>query len=216
MNAYTTILDAVKKFDYEKAAALLEANIREENARNAGKKAVSRLKIISNMMKSADSYNTGFKKAHNFGDINLFTDGYRIFTSDSDFGFDHAEPHELFKLNDMIKNVMRDVSDKIILNREEIQLYIKLERFTRARYERTKPFYLKSENGNIYAFNPFYLLDFIDFTGDDTALAISPKNPIIDENGSALVLPVNHGFNIEAFNSWRDRYFGSDTALKTA
>lgn len=214
MNTYSSILAAIKDNNNYKAIQLLQENIREESARAAGKATTNKYKVVKTLMKNADTKTRPlFSKAHFENGYFSFIDGYRIFRSESDFGFEHADENERFKnIDRLFNNPIFD--DTLTLNRAEIQAFIKIEHLTRKGAK--KPFLLQGKSGDIYGFNPFYLLDYMDFTGEDIALAYNPKNPITNADKTALILPINHGLSKDDFIAWRARYFETDPAALTA
>ena len=207
MYSYSEILAAARNYKPGVVIEMLENNIREETAKK--NKTSGKSTIIKNLIKYTDSYREEFKKALTFDNETFyFCDCHRIFKTNSSFGYDiNNTPFN--GLQNMIPDVIKSVNDQIELNKTEINAFIKLNALRRGNYSSlNNPFFLMSKDGEIYAYNPFYLIDLIDFTGCQKLLVSGYKKPAVSEDGNALILPINHNYGLRAFGEWRAKYFG--------
>ena len=170
--------------------------------------------VISYALQHLHAPIESFSKAHSISGKYYFIDGHRLFVSDIDFGFEHADAGATWRnAESLVKDALKAADDRITLRRDDIQAFIKARGLKRSkRYFDVEDRYIfETEKKRYIAFNPFYLLDYIDFTGADVALCSSKsvKAPMVDADGRALVLPVNitATFTRSDFDAWRDRYF---------
>ena len=173
----------------EKLIDMLRENIREEEAKKNGAK-VQPLKVIEKMIKGIDKANAieaRFAKAHPCGDRFGFTEGHRIFISNTSCGFPIADIDAL-NIKRFIDGVQ--TNEHLKLDRSEIALYIKMNRITTRNTHTKKPFVVETDGGELVAFNPLFLLDFIDFTEQTEGFIEAPSKPLVDKRKTALVLPV--------------------------
>lgn len=207
MNSYSEILAAARHLKTSEVIKMLEENIREESAKQ--NKTSGKLSIIKNLIKYTDAYKTEFKKALTFDNKTFyFCDCHRIFKTESNFGYEiNNAPFN--GLANMIPDTVKAAMDQIELNKTEINAFIKLNALRRGNYSSlNNPFFLMSKGGEIYAYNPFYLIDLIDFTGCQKILVSGYKKPAASEDGNALILPICHNLDYKRFFEWRARFFG--------
>lgn len=188
---------------FDKTLEMLRANVREETARAKGNK--KPYKIIESMTKKAkkDRNNEMFQKAHKYGDKYGFLDGYRLFLSDDNYGYEVAEPERqfniepLFKINEELKSVEIDVAD--------LRYYCKIYK-TMKKYNKI-PYIIRTADG-FAAYNPEFLLDLIEYSGSNVIKYIKSNAPIYSENMDCLLLPVNRkDMTEEIYIQYRERYF---------
>lgn len=198
---------------FEKTTALLLENIREEEASKKGTK--KPVKIIEKMMKAADVNRPMFKAAHKYSGGYGFLDGYRIFFAEESFGFTEAEPHCSFNIDQLLKSA--DTSDykTLAIDAAELKYYIKAAKPTK-RGAKYTPYMIKTEAG-IIGFNPFFLLDLIDYSGTNTIKYTAVNAPVMSDNNKALLLPVNcRHITDEDFEKWREKWFDNNKAEEAA
>ena len=230
MNSNQAILNALLKdlqtygLDTKYAArahSMLLENIREEsNNKGANKKPAQ---IIASMLKKSDTperFSKANKCARGYG----FLDGYRLFIVNDSLGYDIADHNILnesgspsgFDIDALMREFWNDSHEfmPIEINTAELKYYIKTYKKT-SRHERIKPFIIKTPDG--YAgYNPNYLLDMINFTGDSTIYYTKRNAPITTADRNALVLPVNlagrgETYTDDNYNEWRAAYIDNYT-----
>lgn len=204
MNSYAKILEEVRRYNTSEVIRMLEENIREESAKK--NKTQGKLTIIKNMLKNSVAEWSNYNKCHTDNGHYYFLDGHRMFRATDNMGYPEAEEHERLKNLDKFFD-STDYDDRLTFSKQEIQTYIKIDGLKRR--NPGKPFFILSDKGFLYGFNPFFLLDYIDYTGQESALVKNPINPMMDTEKTALVLPVNvRNISMDQFYNWRSRVFG--------
>ena len=217
MTSNEKMLELLRSYKLEDLKRALEQNVREDHQKTVGNKKKDSA-IINNMVKkSIANYpkQERFEKCHSFikdgKELFGLTDGYRIFISENDFGYEHAEEFEKFKFESMLSE--SDKTNSFEIDRNEISLFCK-DHKTKALND--KPYVFRIDDEHFAAFNPRYLLDAIDFCSS-SKIFYSPiqsnilNTPILikneEENKIALILPVYIQENYIAYmKSWKESY----------
>jgi len=197
---------------FEKTIEMLRANIREEAASKKGAK--KPYKIIEKMIKDADTnIRPAFGQAHPSSYGYGFIDGHRIFLTDDLMGYEVAEMP--FNIDQMMTPSIKEAIHNITIDVAELKYYIKVVRASGRGELRYNPYLFLTPDG-MAAINPVYLLDLIEYSGSNVIKYNSRRAPIIAENNTALLLPVNHNKEIEDYYKWRVKWFNEDilTAIK--
>lgn len=188
----TKLLETFRSGNFEKLELLLLDNIREETAKEKGNK--SQLTIIKNFVKKSEER---FKKYSDYNGKCAFVDGFRILISDDSFGYEKMENG--FKIDTMIPD---HFDSELTFDVASVKYQIEINK-SLGKYN-TKPVIVYDSKNDLYCgFNPNYILDLINFTGQ-TTFKYNPTRsrhfnsltaPIysFDENGELLgvVLPIN-------------------------
>lgn len=205
MKSYNDILKKLEAFEYEEAKEMLRCNIREEAAKSKGHTSASKYKIIERVMKNnKDNHNKILSKASLQDDGRyVFLESWRLFFSDDSYGYDVEKEHP-FRASEFLKS---DYSDSATLDLDEITRYIKIKGYKRTSAH-PDPYMFKTDKGTIMTFNPYGLLDLIDYSGCNKVLCNGKKHPIISENKLAVVLPVINNDDEYSYEKWHERIFG--------
>ena len=213
MTTYVKLLELMNAGNYEGARAALRANIREESAKKSGN--ANKQKILEAVMKeNAKNPNKLLCKANAQKDGSFaILNSWRIFFADTPCGFD-VETERPFDASAILAGSttysgnMEPFCDRISFDRAQVDLFIKFNNIKRSTRQ-PAPFFVKSENDKIYAFNPIGILDFIDYSGSEVALANGPKAPIVAENKSAVLLPICRAGveTCEEYDEWIKKTF---------
>ena len=205
MYNYTEILREAEGYNFDKVKEMLRQNIREEGARSAGRQ--GQQKIIDRLMKdNKNGANKALTKAQAQDDGRFaFTDGKILFICDTDFGYE-VETERAFKTDRLMQDVNANICDSATLDKAEIQTFIKLAGLRRNGVK-NKAYIVKTDKGQYMGYNPFYLIDFIDFTGSAKILVDTPIRPAKSDVMDAIVLPANireKAMNDENYQKWRE------------
>lgn len=211
MNSYEKILATLEGEQFgkacEKTIAMLRENIREQEAAKKGNK--KPVKIIEKMIKDAakDSpWQKMFQAAHKYTGGYAFLDGHRIFFTDTPEGFDLAEDHNKFNVDDFLKSANNADYTPIKIDIAEVRYLIKVTK----KSDRI-PYIIRTADG-FAGFNPYFLLDLLEFSGVDTILYTGRKAPIFSENRKALALPINLAWATDKdadikYNEYRNKWY---------
>lgn len=186
------MLEVLRKGNLKELENALIENIREEVEKGKGTKK-SDLSIIKRICEFEKRYNNNrwayyHPFTYNGIKYKAFLQGYYVIASQNDFGYPVAEnPFEIAKM----LNLDNDL--KLEVNMNDLKLFIK----TNSKKDR-KPYIISytDTKGNIQkiGFNPYYLIDALNFNDTNIILINTPKNPAFIENEEkktlALVLPV--------------------------
>lgn len=198
------LLRVAEDWNIEKVREMLRANVREENAKANGKQ--GQQKIIDRIMKeNKNGTNKILTKAQAQDDGRFaFTNGQVLYICDTDLGYE-VETERAFKAGRLMQDIINNVSDSATLDKAEIQTFIKLQGLRRNGIK-NKAYIVKTDGGQYMGFNPFYLVDLIDFTGSAKILVDIPIHPAKSDVMDAIVLPVNikaQEMNAEKYEEWR-------------
>ena len=187
------MLEVLRKGNLKELEVALIENIREEVEKGKGSKK-SDLSIIKRICEFEKGYNNNrwayyHPFSYNGMEYKAFLQGHYIIASQNDFGYPAAETP--FKIAEMLK-LDNDFNLEVDMN--ELKLFIK----TNSKKDK-KPYIISyiDTKGNFQkiGFNPYYLIDALQFNETNTILISTPKKPAFIENKSkktlALVLPVN-------------------------
>lgn len=217
MNSNAKLLSLYENKEFEKLLAALKENVREDNAKAAGK-SKSNLSIIKNLVKSGEKLNSSNKalqKAHRF-DFNgkeyfAFTNGHYLLAGPDSFGYDIAEPHETFRVETML-NIDYCSTKEIELNTEEIKLFAQDHKSGNAAKGTLKPYIIETDSG-IIAVNAALLSAALEFCKTNKIIITNFRGVykyalhIRGIENIGIVLPVNCSEPEEAkeyMNSWRN------------
>ena len=211
MNTNTKILETLEAGNIEKTIELLRQNIREETATKSGAK--KPYKIIETMLKTAkkDNPNRLFQVAHAYNGKYGFLDGYRLFLSDDTFGYDIAGDNsdiQPFKIEPLFNVNDYDLTT-IEIDTAELRYFSKVAK--KGRYEKQAPYIIRTPDG-FAGYNPFYLLDLIEYTGSNKIRYQKRNAPIYSEDMNALLLPINcWDMETEAdYQEYRSKWFNDN------
>lgn len=203
MYNYTEILREAEGYNFDRVKEMLRQNIREEGARSAGRQ--GQQKIIDRLMKeNKNGANKALTKAQAQDDGRFaFTNGIVLYICDANFGYE-AETERAFKAGRLMQDINNNISDSATLDKAEIQTFIKINGLRRNGVK-NKAYVVKTDKGQYIGFNPYFLIDFIDFTGSAKILVDTPKRPAKSDAMDAIVLPVNlaENYDNERYNEWR-------------
>ena len=216
MNTNTKLLETLEAGNIEKTIELLRQNIREETATKSGAK--KPYKIIEAMLKTAKKdqpHQALFQKAHEYGNKYGFLDGYRLFLSDDPFGYESinvangafkVEP--LFNVNDYDLTTLE-------IDTAELRYFAKITK-TRSKWDKV-PYIFRTPDG-FAGFNPYFLIDLIDYTGSNKIRYQKRTAPIYSEDMNALLLPVNCKYmETEAdYQEYRSKWFNENKEEEAA
>jgi len=219
MNTNTKILETLEKeiaentryTGYEglfsKTIEMLRANIREETATKSGSK--KPYKIIEAMLKTAKKDQPSrelFQKAHEYGNKYGFLDGYRLFLSEDNMGYESVNvANGAFKV-DQLFNVNDYDFTTLEIDAAELKYFAKITK-TRSKWDKI-PYIIKTPDGYV-GYNPFFLIDLIEYTGSNKIRYQKRTAPIYSDNMMALLLPVNcRDMQTEAdYQEYREKWF---------
>jgi hypothetical protein len=187
------MLELLRKGNLKELEVALIENIREEVEKGKGNKK-SDLSIIKRICEFEKGYNDNrwacyHPFTHNGIEYKGFLQGHYIIASQNDFGYPVAETP--FKIAEMLK---LDNDFNLEVDMKDLKIFIK----TNSKKDK-KPYIISyiDTKGNIQkiGFNPYYLIDALQFNETTTILISTPKKPAFIENKGkktlALVLPVN-------------------------
>ena len=187
------MLEVLRKGNLKELEVALIENIREEVEKGKGNKK-SDLSIIKRICEFEKGYNDNrwafyHPFTYNGVDYKAFLQGHYIIASQNDFGYPVAETP--FKIAEMLK---LDNDFNLEVDMKDLKLFIK----TNSKKDK-KPYIISyiDTNGNMQkiGFNPYYLIDALQFNETTTILISTPKKPAFIENKEkktlALILPVN-------------------------
>ena len=187
------MLDVLRKGNLKELEVALIENIREEveKGKNTKKSDLSIIKRICEFEKRYNDNRWAFYHPFTYNGIEYkgFLQGHYIIASQSDFGYPVAETP--FKIAEMLK-LDNDFNLEVDIN--DLKLFIK----TNSKKDK-KPYIISyiDTKGNIQkiGFNPYYLIDALQFNETTMILISTPKKPAFIENKGkktlAIVLPVN-------------------------
>ena len=217
MNTNTKLLETLEAGNIEKTIELLRQNIREETATKSGAK--KPYKIIEKMLKDIGKNNPNrlFQVAHAYNGKYGFLDGYRLFLSEDTFGYDIAGVNsdiQPFKIDPLYKVNDYDLTT-IEIDTAELRYFSKVAK--KGRYEKQTPYIIRTPDG-FAGYNPFYLLDLIEYTGSNKIRYQRRNAPIYSEDMQALLLPVNcRDMQTEAdYNEYRAKWFNENNEEEAA
>ena len=187
------LLELLKAEEYYKLEMALLENIRTEveNGKNTKSSDLSIIKRITGY--EAKNTNSRWACYHPFNyngvEYKGFLQGHYIIASQNDFGYPIAEIP--FKIESMMK-LDNDITIEVNIN--DLKLFMK----TNSKKDK-KPFIIEytdtQGNEKKIGFNPYYLIDALQFNETTTILISTPKKPAFIENEGkktlALVLPVS-------------------------
>ena len=187
------MLEVLRKGNLKELEVALIENIREEVEKGKGSKK-SDLSIIKRICEFEKKYNNNrwacyHPFTHDGIEYKAFLQGHYIIASQNDFDYPVAETP--FKIADMLK-LDNDISLEVDMN--DLKLFIKT-----SNKKDKKPYIMtyadKNGEEKRIGFNPYYLIDALQFN-ETTLLKIkNPKAPAFIENEEkktlALVLPVS-------------------------
>lgn len=182
------------KICIEKAIEEVKEDMRKDLQKKKG--CAKRDKLIQSMMKSVPDVKPILKYYQKVGEQFGFTDAYRAYILNDNFGYDGAENHldegTPFNLSTCFPKAVPPIELKI--NLQELQLYIKQQK---AEAKATKQKYLAAyiiENDKIkIGFNPQFLLEFCQMFDTESIFVSSPKSLAYCENEAGekgILLPV--------------------------
>lgn len=187
------MLEVLRNGNLKELEMALIENIRAEVEKGKGSKK-SDLSIIKRICEFEKGYNDNrwafyHPFIHNGIEYKAFLQGHYIIASQNDFGYPIAETP--FKIAEMLK-LDNDFNLEVDMN--DLKLFIK----TNSKKDK-KPYIISyiDTKGNIQkiGFNPYYLIDALQFNETNTILISTPKKPAFIENKKkktlALILPVN-------------------------
>jgi hypothetical protein len=187
------MLEVLRKGNLKELEVALIENIREEVEKGKGNKK-SDLSIIKRICEFEKGYNDNrwacyHPFTHNGIEYKGFLQGHYIIASQNDFGYPVAETP--FKIAEMLK---LDNDFNLEVDMKDLKIFIK----TNSKKDK-KPYIISyiDTKGNIQkiGFNPYYLIDALQFNETTTILISTPKKPAFIENKEkktlALILPVN-------------------------
>jgi hypothetical protein len=187
------MLELLRKGNLKELEVALIENIREEVEKGKGNKK-SDLSIIKRICEFEKGYNDNrwacyHPFTHNGIEYKGFLQGHYIIASQNDFGYPVAETP--FKIAEMLK---LDNDFNLEVDMKDLKIFIK----TNSKKDK-KPYIISyiDTKGNIQkiGFNPYYLIDALQFNETTTILISTPKKPAFIENKEkktlALILPVN-------------------------
>ena len=217
MNTNTKLLETLEAGNIEKTIELLRQNLREETATKSGAK--KPYKIIEKMLKDIGKNNPNrlFQVAHTYNGKYGFLDGYRLFLSDDTYGYDIAGVNsdiQPFKIEPLF-NVNDYDFETLEIDTAELRYFAKITK-TRSKWDKV-PYIIKTPDG--YAgFNPYFLIDLIDYTGSNKIRYQKRTAPIYSDNMQALLLPVNcRDMQTEAdYNEYRAKWFNENNEEEAA
>ena len=187
------MLEVLRKGNLKELEVALIENIREEieKGKNTKKSDLSIIKRICEFEKRYNDNRWAFYHPFTYNGIEYkgFLQGHYIIASQNDFGYPVAE--NPFKIAEMLK-LDNDFNLEIDMN--DLKLFIKTNS------KKDKKTYIISyidAKGNIQkiGFNPYYLIDALQFNETTMILISTPKKPAFIENKGkktlAIVSPVN-------------------------
>ena len=178
------ILQMKEEKRYQALLSMREELIEELRIAEAGEKGTPKkdITIIKNMMKANKNVEK-FQKAQPYRGKFAFTDGFRLFITDTDFGYEISENPVRIEGIVNIKKL-----HKIKFNLADLKIFIKENKGVKT----LKP-YIVDIKGELMGFNAKYLVDAIEFSGTDEFEISNIIQPAYASNGEkeALVLPVN-------------------------
>ena len=187
------MLEVLRKGNLKELEVALIENIREEieKGKNTKKSDLSIIKRICEFEKRYNDNRWAFYHPFTYNGIEYkgFLQGHYIIASQNDFSYPVAEIP--FKIESMMK-LDNDITIEVNIN--DLKLFMK----TNSKKDK-KPFIIeyKDMQGNEkkIGFNPYYLIDALQFNETTTILISTPKKPAFIENKGkktlAIVLPVN-------------------------
>lgn len=189
------MLEVLRKGNLKELEVALIENIRAEVEKGKNTKP-SDLSIIKRICEFEKGYNNNrwaFYHPFTYNGIEYkgFLQGHYIIASQNDFGYPVAETP--FKISEMLK-FDNDFNLEVDMN--DLKVFIK----TNSKKDK-KPYIISyiDTKGNIQkiGFNPYYLIDALQFNETTTILISTPKKPAFIKNKGkktiALILPVNIG-----------------------
>ena len=198
MKSNTQLLELLNNYKMEELKIALLENIREEIENGKGTKASDKA-IVNRLYKTAQKlYNNGFKKINVFGYNGIIYNGlteghYVLCDSTNDYSIEHAEEHEKIDFSKFFASICDyDIEHKIDIN--------SLNYFKKTHKKTEKiPYIELDESEKILAFDPYFLLDCLNFCETDTIYYSNPINkqiinPVFIHNSDytkiALCLPI--------------------------
>lgn len=186
------MLELLKSEEYKKLEIALLENIRADVEKSKGSKAsdLSIIKRITEYEKKMNNSRWACYHPFNYNGVEYkgFLQGHYILASQNDFSYPVAETP--FKIAEMLK-LDNDFNLEVDMN--DLKLFIK----TNSKKDK-KPYIISyiDAKGNIQkiGFNPYYLIDALQFNETTMILISTPKKPAFIENKGkktlAIVLPV--------------------------
>ena len=187
------MLEILRKGNLKDLENALIENIRTEveKGKNTKKSDLSIIKRICEFEKGYNNNRWSYYHpfAYNGIEYKGFLQGHYIIASQNDFGYPVAETP--FKIAEVLK---LDSDFNLEVDMNDLKLFIK----TNSKKDK-KPYiisYIDTKgNAQKIGFNPYYLIDALQFNETTTILISTPKKPAFIENKGkktlAIVLPVN-------------------------
>ena len=190
MSKYDKSYNKLQKLEF----ALLE-NIREEIAKKSGCKK-SDLSIIKNITKVGDKtqderWNHYHSFTYNGIDYKGFLEGHYMLASQFDFGYEQVE--NPININSLIPDDAFNTLE-IHIDINDLKLFTKtVKRSDYGSFKMGKPYIIENENIKI-GFNPYYLLDALNFNETNIIYVKNHVSPAFMKNDTkktlGFVLPV--------------------------
>lgn len=199
MNTNAKILETLlKEVEYyglntnyiEKTRKLLLENIREDNNKTGRYKKPAA--IIASMFKKTEDR---FIFANTIKGGYAFLDGYRLFTMPESLGYEVVKHNEYNENNHKGYDCQSIIDAAKQANYKPLEIDVTdLKTFLKVCKPKKRgandPYVFKTPDGYA-AINPRYLMDLIEFSGDNTILYCKRNAPVMNKEQTALVLPVN-------------------------
>ena len=190
MTTYERLLELLNDGDLKKLQDALKENIREEVEQGKGTKKKDDT-IIKSIIKYDNKNNPRISGYHNFNlnedEMFGFTDGYRILASKNNFGYNKAE--NSLNISKMITSELQD-GIEIEVDINDLKTFCKVHK----KDYKDNPYILEYEDNKRIGFNPFYLLDALDFCECNVIKVIKEIAPAWTENKDktkiSILLPI--------------------------
>ena len=189
MTTYERLLELSMNGDLKELQSALKENIREEVEKGKGTRKKDDT-IIKSIIKYDDKNNPKISGYHafNFNDNEMFgfTDGYRILASANNFGYEEAE--NSLNISKMITSELQN-GIEIEVDINDLKTFCKLHK----KDYKNNPYVLEYSDKKI-GFNPFYLLDTLEFCECNVIRVTKEIAPAWTENENktkvSVLLPV--------------------------
>ena len=185
MITYERLLELSKSGDLKELQDALKENIREEVEQGKGTKKKD-ISIIKSIIKYDDKNNPKISGYHTFNEMFCFTDGYRILASKNNFGYDKAENN--LNISKIVTSELQN-GIEIEVDINDLKTFCKLHK----KDYKNNPYVLEYSDKKI-GFNPFYLLDTLEFCECNVIKVTKEIAPAWSENEDktrvCVLLPV--------------------------